>query len=175
MDEKILLKLVKEGKSFNEISKETKKSLTTIRYWTKKYGIESNFKSFTEQKSKEYGDFRYCPSCKQECSIENFYNRRGKKYSSVYCKDCTKEQSLKRQRKLKKQMVEYKGNKCERCGYHKYIGALEFHHIDPSVKDFNPSSLKRYTFDEKIKNELDKCILLCANCHREVHHELKLN
>jgi hypothetical protein len=46
-------------------------------------------------------------------------------------------------------------------------------HSDPKEKDFNPSQLKRYTFDDKTKFELDKCILVCANCHREIHHELK--
>jgi 5-methylcytosine-specific restriction endonuclease McrA len=72
---------------------------------------------------------------------------------------------------LKRQMVEYKGGECVRCGYKKYFGALEFHHLNPSEKDFNPSSLKRYKFDDRIKNELDKCILVCSNCHREIHHE----
>ena len=73
---------------------------------------------------------------------------------------------------LKIQMVVYKGGCCQKCGYDKYIGALEFHHIDPLKKDFNPSNLKRYKFDEKVKNELDKCVLLCSNCHRETHFEI---
>jgi predicted HNH restriction endonuclease len=69
-------------------------------------------------------------------------------------------------------MVEYKGGSCVKCGYKKCIGALEFHHIDPSKKDFTLSHLKSSKFDDKIKNELDKCILVCANCHREIHEEL---
>jgi 5-methylcytosine-specific restriction endonuclease McrA len=75
-------------------------------------------------------------------------------------------------RKLKQQMVDYKGGCCQKCGYNKYIGALEFHHINPEEKDFNPSSLKKYTMDTRITEELDKCILLCSNCHRETHHEI---
>ena len=66
-------------------------------------------------------------------------------------------------------MVEYKGGSCVICGYNHYMGALEFHHLNPKEKDFNLSHMKKYTFDEKIKNELDKCILVCSNCHREIH------
>ena len=66
-----------------------------------------------------------------------------------------------------------KGGCCIRCGYDKYQGALEFHHLNPKEKDFNPSHLRKYKFDDRVKSELDKCILVCANCHREVHNELK--
>lgn len=76
-----------------------------------------------------------------------------------------------RREKVKHMAVEYKGGKCERCGYNKCIEALEFHHLDPSEKDFAISS-KGYTRSwESVKNELDKCIMLCANCHREIHNE----
>ena len=66
-------------------------------------------------------------------------------------------------------MVDYKGGCCLICGYNKYMGALEFHHLNPKEKDFNLSHMKKYTFDDRIKNELDKCILVCSNCHREIH------
>ena len=171
MEKEKLLEFVSDGKSFNTISKETGKSLTTIRYWAKKYGIKSKFKTFLESEPKEYGDYKFCPRCKKQCPIDNFYQRRGKPHGGVYCKSCTSEQSLERMQNLKRQMVKYKGGECVRCGYKKYIGALEFHHLDPSKKDFNPSSLKRYKFDERIKEELDKCILVCANCHREIHND----
>ena len=70
--------------------------------------------------------------------------------------------------KLKINAVAYKGGKCEKCGYNKNYTALDFHHINPSKKDFNiaSGSIKSW---EKVKQELDKCQLLCANCHREVH------
>jgi transcriptional regulator of aromatic amino acid metabolism len=52
--------------------------------------------------------------------------------------------------------------------------ALDFHHVDPSGKDLNVSAIKNTAF-EKIIPELDKCILVCSNCHREIHYLLKLN
>ena len=68
--------------------------------------------------------------------------------------------------------VEYKGKKCQRCGYDRCLEALEFHHLDPTQKDFNISS-KGYTRSwKRVQEELEKCVMLCANCHREVHAEL---
>lgn len=69
--------------------------------------------------------------------------------------------------KIKKEMVEYKGGKCEKCGYDKSLRALQFHHIEPSEKDFNIGGIT--TMNENVKKELDKCILVCANCHSEIH------
>jgi len=75
----------------------------------------------------------------------------------------------KRRKMIRKMAVEYKGYKCAICGYDKCLQALEFHHIDSNSKDFGISA-KRYTRSwESVKKELDKCILLCANCHRELH------
>jgi len=71
-------------------------------------------------------------------------------------------------RRLKEKLVQYKGGKCEICGYDKCISALDFHHLNPSEKDFNLASSKVLSF-EKCKLEVDKCILVCANCHREIH------
>lgn len=66
-------------------------------------------------------------------------------------------------------LLAYKGNKCQCCGYNKYAGALEFHHINPNEKDFGIST-KGYTRSwENNKKELDKCVLVCSNCHREIH------
>ena len=74
-----------------------------------------------------------------------------------------------RRRKLREMSRDYKGGKCVLCGYTKCLGALEFHHVDPSQKDF-ALSVKGLTRSwEKIQAELDKCVLVCANCHREVH------
>jgi hypothetical protein len=75
-----------------------------------------------------------------------------------------------RQRK-KQELVEYKGGCCEICGYNKSIQALQFHHIDPNEKDFNISA-RSYSI-ERLKKEADKCMLVCANCHIEVHEELR--
>lgn len=72
-------------------------------------------------------------------------------------------------RKIK--LIEMKGGGCEICGYNKNLSALEFHHTDPSLKDFNLDSRKlSNTTWNKILEESNKCILLCSNCHKELHN-----
>jgi hypothetical protein len=75
----------------------------------------------------------------------------------------------KRRRKLKVMAVEAKGGKCMFCGYSKYIGALDFHHLNESKKEFSLSIRGLTRSWSKILAEIDKCILVCANCHREIH------
>ncbi|AKM82365.1 TPA: HNH endonuclease [Candidatus Berkelbacteria bacterium] len=75
----------------------------------------------------------------------------------------------KRRRKIKAMAIEYKGGKCSICGYNKYAGALDFHHIDESTKKFDLSTKGLTRSWERTKTEIDKCILVCANCHREIH------
>lgn len=120
---------------------------------------------------------KFCTKCSQEKPLTDFYKRRNGNDQSPYCKSCTINQTLERQRAFKKKCVEYKGEKCVRCGYNKCIGALEFHHLNPKDKDFSPSSARlrgetKGELKEEIKKELDKCILVCANCHREEHEKI---
>ena len=84
----------------------------------------------------------------------------------------------KESRKLNKQWaVEYKGGKCEYCGFvSSYLDVYEFHHLDMNEKEFTISirgELLPESFQKKVKPELDKCSLLCANCHRLEHAKWK--
>ena len=73
-------------------------------------------------------------------------------------------------RKRKQRAIDYKGGVCSRCGYSICINALEFHHLDPTNKEAAISTYLRNKKNWKsMKIELDKCILLCANSHRELH------
>lgn len=64
--------------------------------------------------------------------------------------------------------VKYLGGKCNRCGYDKHTAAMEFHHKNPAEKEFNIGCIANKKWATIIK-ELDKCELLCSNCHR-IHH-----
>src|SRR5512142_1765341 len=75
-------------------------------------------------------------------------------------------QAAERRRQLKERAVEYLGGKCQCCGYDRCLSALEFHHADPSQKEFQVSSKMAW---DVVRIELDKCFLLCRNCHSETH------
>ena len=103
------------------------------------------------------------------CGETNPTNFTGKMKST--CKKCHSKDIGRRLIDTREKAIEYKGGKCEHCGYNKYRGALEFHHKDPTQKD--PTGLKAYKI-ERLFAEVDKCVLLCSNCHREEHGRLRL-
>ena len=83
--------------------------------------------------------------------------------------DYIKAAVAKRRKLIRERAVALLGGKCQLCGYARCIGALEFHHPDPSKKDFSISADGMTRSWERVKAEVEKCILICANCHREVH------
>ena len=60
---------------------------------------------------------------------------------------------------------------CSRCEYKKCPWALQFHHIDPAAKLFNIGNATQLVGRQKLKDEMRKCIIVCANCHAEIEHE----
>lgn len=112
-----------------------------------------------------------CSHCKKEFSRRRLDTRVKNYYCSRDCfsKDVKKEgHGTTRHRRVKKRKgIEYLGGCCVRCGYNKFDGALQFHHKNPKEKSFNISTSSKGW--EAIKKELDKCELLCANCHAEEH------
>lgn len=107
-----------------------------------------------------------------KCGKDFFPKKQAK--TRKYCYECMPEfngkQTGSNTRKLiKKWALDYKGNQCQCCGYNFCVEALDFHHLDPKEKDFSISDRNIKLDWENIKQELDKCILVCSNCHREIH------
>lgn len=104
-------------------------------------------------------------------------------WTRKYCYECSPHEdenmshaaavTIKR-KAIKKALVLYKGGKCEKCGYNKCLSALEFHHLNPKEKDFGLSDNLTKDFN-LLKREVDKCILVCSNCHKEIHEELNVD
>ena len=162
MNYDIISSLASKGLSIRKIAGELKTSPTNIRYWLKKFNIKTVSRS-------ETSDYRYCPRCETEKLKTEFYNRRNGKGNSVYCKRCSNDQTVERQKRFKQQCIDYKGGKCVCCGYNKCNNALDFHHLDPDKKEFSIAHAKLTSFNDKVKNELNNCALVCSNCHREIH------
>jgi 5-methylcytosine-specific restriction endonuclease McrA len=89
------------------------------------------------------------------------------------CKKCRGEAVVRWRRRRKEKLVQRFGGKCKLCGYDRYAGALEFHHVDPSQKSFGISARGFGRSIAKTIQEAEKCILICANCHREVEGGLR--
>jgi very-short-patch-repair endonuclease len=100
--ENILKNLISKDLSINSISKITGKSYSTIRYWLKKYNLYTNFKSFKEIGKKEVGEYKYCPICKKNCKIIDFYIRSDSKGTTTYCKKCSNKKTVIRLKNIRK-------------------------------------------------------------------------
>ena len=115
---------------------------------------------------------------KQGCNLicetcnKTYIYKRGFGCSNKRCASCL---AIVRQTKRKEKCIEYKGGKCIVCGYKKCHQAMVFHHINPEDKKFNISGNHCLSWN-RVKQELDKCILLCNRCHSELHAGIiKLN
>lgn len=104
--------------------------------------------------------------CTEKCRSIHKYQKNKERYNKL-----TYQYQKLRATDRKKQIIMLKGGKCERCGYNRNYSALCLHHSDPKIKEFTLDSrtLSSTTWN-KIFLELEKCQLLCANCHSEVHN-----
>jgi len=100
-----------------------------------------------------------------ECRICNKTCKVGPWQSKGICSSCRVSDS---RRNKKTALIEYKGGKCVVCNYNKCQQALQFHHKDPNEKEFAVGNSRNLNIG-KLKAEVDKCLLVCANCHAEIH------
>ena len=114
-----------------------------------------------------------CSKCLLD-KAESEYYAKGRKDSGklhAECKVCFKRRMMQRFEEKSRAIVALKGGSCNLCGYDKCTAALEFHHIDPDQKEFQIN--KRWSMkNEAILKEIEKCVLLCSNCHREAHWKM---
>jgi hypothetical protein len=125
-----------------------------------------------EDRSKDEDGCRKCSRCQKRKPLnkKNFIpvKRKFGPQFSTYCRPCESEKGTEWRRKRKIQCVKYKGGRCEICGYDKSINALHFHHKDPKKKELTIGTHCGRNW-QIVRKELDKCSLLCANCHAEKH------
>lgn len=119
---------------------------------------------------------KICSKCGLEKPLSDFhkngFDSLGNQKYRGYCKTCANKRESERYWE-KKAFVESQKQKCAKCGDTR-VYVLDFHHRDPTQKDFTICQYKRGS-QETIQKEIDKCIVLCANCHREFHYLEKQN
>ncbi len=110
-----------------------------------------------------------CVKCNKIKNVNKFHTKGKENRRNSWCKICVYECQKNRWKDRKRKAVELSGGKCQDCGYNKNLSVFDFHHLDPSKKEFGWGKLRQRKWSDIIK-ELKKCILLCANCHRERHN-----
>lgn len=169
-----ILELRKLGKTYKEISLELNCTVSTVSYHCKINKLDGESNKLTDEDKIELQKlYDEIGSLKKVAKLKNRSFEIVQKY--VKKKEKTRKMSNSEAvidwRKRKKiELVKYKGGKCEICSYNKSVNALQFHHKNPKDKDFTVSG-KSLSF-EKLKKEVDKCVLVCANCHAEIHEGL---
>lgn len=156
--------LVEKKLSSYKIASILNVSQTTIRYWLKKHKLST-------KTNRTVGNIRICTKCEIPKSLNEFYSKGDNGHGSSMCKICFSKYQINRWIQKKIDAIIYKGSKCKDCNIsypnEPYV-IFDFHHLDPSIKEFGWGDLKKR--DPLItKKELDKCILLCSNCHRKRH------
>jgi len=182
-DIKKVIELRENGKLYKEIKNETNLSKDKIKYVCRINNLNDSptkFISSAEKVKIEMQD--YYDECGSSIKVSEkfgFHRQTVCKYITTKRKikmsDEDRKKSISKNvvnwRKRKKlDLIEYKGGCCEICNYKKSIRSLSFHHKDPKEKDFSISG-KSYSY-ERLKKEVDKCVLVCSNCHSEIHDEI---
>ena len=115
---------------------------------------------------------RECRACGKTKTLDLFAKNKQCKYGREHiCQACRSLQISNKRRDNKLKAIKYKGNRCARCQGEFHPAVYDFHHIDMETKEADPGSLMHRKWS-RLKIELDKCILLCANCHRLTHAEV---
>jgi hypothetical protein len=127
-----------------------------------------NTRSLPHRIAHEAGE-RICPRCKTKKPLLAFYRRTDGR-PACYCRKCTQDQVQERHIAFKKKAVAYKGGACMRCEFIGPAVCYDFHHRDRTTKKVEISRMRKGSWKAAV-NELNKCDLLCANCHRIVEYE----
>jgi transposase-like protein len=158
IDEADLRALVERALSIRQISAELGLSPTTVRYWLRRFGLHTQI-----ERRLVLGDpLLECPTH----GLMRFRRYGGS--SSPRCPKCASARVTRRRRRAKEILVHEAGGACAVCGYDRYVGALQFHHLDPAKKRIGFAERGLTHALQILRQEAEKCVLLCANCHAEV-------
>jgi 5-methylcytosine-specific restriction endonuclease McrA len=162
------------GKTYKEICKELNCAMSTVSDHCKLNNLGGPTDRLNEEDTVELQKlYDEIGNLKKVAKLKGHAFETVKKYvikTKRTKKVSNSESVIEWRKRTKLKLIEYKGGKCEICGYDKCTRALEFHHKNPKEKDFQISG-KSLSFD-KLKVEVDKCMLVCSNCHCEIHDEL---
>jgi transposase len=161
--------LVEAGMTIAEIAAEVERSKATVRHWLHRYGLRTKNRRGRRPRelaemARAGGYLTTTMTCKHHGEADFVIEGRG-----LYrCKRCRSEAVVRHRRKVKATLVQEAGGACCICGYDRYVGALEFHHVNPAEKLLDVSGYGVTISLEAARTEAAKCVLVCSNCHAEV-------
>ena len=161
-----LEELIEGGGTHRFIAAKLGVSVATVRHWLKRYGLETR-RSEMSRESRE-GRRDGVRTLSRNCSKHGHTTFVLSPEGIYRCRRCRRDAVMKRRRAVRAQIVREAGGRCVACGYGAYLGALQFHHLDPTEKHFALSGRGMTRSLERLRAEAKKCVLLCANCHAEV-------
>ncbi len=167
LDKETLLELVRKGRTLTEMARQLDRSVSTVRYWLTKYDqwpLAAGRRRIAAQQAREQGLTRVKLDCIHHGRTE-FILEGGVRYR---CLKCRRQGVIDWRRRAKLRLVQEFGGRCELCGYDEFLGALQFHHVDPELKEFGLAMRGLTRSMEALREEAAKCVLLCANCHAKV-------
>jgi hypothetical protein len=141
-------------------------SKSTVRHWLRRYGYATHGK-VRSQESKLARDAGML-QIRRKCAVHGVadFIIEGRGY--YRCKRCRQERVARHRRDLKQTLVREAGGACMVCGYDRHLGALQFHHLDPSEKRLEINCVGATISLAALRLEAAKCVVLCSNCHAEV-------
>ncbi|HEV3230350.1 MAG TPA: helix-turn-helix domain-containing protein [Solirubrobacteraceae bacterium] len=158
-------RLIAAGAPIRAIAAELGVSQRTVRHWMMRFGLRTRGRFGREtREARKKGRAIIRRECRHHGVTDFWLEGRG----YYRCLRCRREAVTRRRRKMKAILVAEAGGRCKLCGYSRYVGALEFHHIDPADKRFALSTDGVTRSLARARVEAQKCVLLCANCHAEV-------
>ncbi len=154
--------LVEAQLTIQQIAERLGLGATTVRYWLRRYELATARARGPRPAAGERVVIRECR--RHGVTVWVRVGSGGR----FRCKRCRTAAVTARRRRVKRVLIDEAGGRCVLCGYDRFPGALQFHHLDPEAKSF-AISLQGVTRSlEKARAEAAKCVLMCANCHAEV-------
>ena len=160
---------VDAGLSIAQLAERFECSKGSVRYWLSKYGLKTRNRSRRRSSpetiaARNAGVQAFLGLCPKHGETEFLLRSDG----GARCRRCRTEMVVNRRRRVKEILVEEAGGCCALCGYHRHAGGLAFHHVDPATKVMGLAQTGRALALETLREEAQKCVLLCHNCHSEV-------
>ena len=161
--------LVRSGLSIAQIARETQRSKGTVRHWLMRHGLKTQATAGRRRRPESLrAQALRLDSLVMTCGHHGRTEFARDRHGHLRCKRCRSASVSRRRRRVKRLLIAEAGGACCVCGYSRSQGALHFHHMDPSRKRMEINARGAGVAIERLREEAQKCVLLCANCHVEV-------